>query len=391
MKVYLDHSATTPVDKRVMEAMLPYFSEEFGNANSIHCYGRQGAFAVDESRRKIAKLIGAKPTEIFFTSGGTESDNWALKGIARLKKNSHIITSNIEHPAILSSCKQLESEGISVTYLPVNSDGFIVPEQLNDAITENTVLISIMTANNETGTIMPINELVKIAHSKNILFHTDAVQAVGTLPIDVSDSGVDMMSFSAHKFYGPKGIGVLYVKNGVKIEGLINGGHQERSLRGGTTNVPLIVGMAKALEIAVAEREENNAHIQNIRDYFVTEVEKRIENVHLNGDRVKRLPQNANFTFQNITGEQLLLALDIVGIACSAGSACSSGSLDPSHVLMALGLSEKDAQSSIRFSFGKNNTKEEIEYVLKELEINIKKLRDISTLFAQKKSKIHKV
>ncbi len=384
-KVYLNYSATTPVAKAVLDEMMPYFSEKFGNANSMHAFGQEGAYAVDEARRKIADLLKVKPTEIYFTSGGTEADNWALKGIAHAKKEQgkHIITSKIEHAAILSSCAQLEQDGFRVTYLPVDKNGIVNPEDLEAAIDEDTTLVSIMTANNEIGSIQPIKELCAIAHRHGVLFHTDAVQAMGSIPVDVHDLGVDMMSFSGHKFYGPKGIGVLYIKSGIKPDKLIAGGHQERTRRGGTTNVPAVVGIAKALEIAITDLDKNYKHVKEIRDYFVSEIEKRIPYVIYNGDRERRLPQNANFAFEFIEGESLLLTLDLHGITCSSGSACSSGSLEPSHVLLATGLPVERAHGSIRFSFGKDTSKEDVDYVIENVVSAVEKLRNMSPLYAE--------
>lgn len=382
MRVYLDYSATTPVDERVLNEMLPYFSLTFGNANSQHSYGRDSAFAVDESRRKIAACIGAEPSEIYFTSGGTEADNWAIKGVARRlqKRGNHIIVSAVEHDAVLSSCRQLENCGFTVSLAPVNSDGIVEPQTIADLITDKTILISIMYANNEIGTIMPIKEIADFAHKHGILFHTDAVQAIGSIPVNVKNDGVDLMSFSAHKFYGPKGIGALYIKSGTEIDKFIAGGHQEKSQRGGTINVPAVVGMSKALELAIAEMSFNNSHIASLRDYFAESVEKSITDAVYNGHRTTRLPQNANFTFPGITGEQLLLALDLSGVSCSSGAACSSGSLEPSHVMKALGYSDEEAKSSLRFSFGKDTTKADVDYALEKLFSCVADLRKTSSL-----------
>ncbi len=315
-RVYLDYSATTPVDERVFEAMKPYYTEMFGNANSLHCFGREGATAVDTSRRKIAALLDVKPTEIYFTSGGTEGDNWALKGVASAYRNKgrRIIVSSVEHAAMIASAKQLESDGFDVVFLPVDGGGRVLPEFLEKVITDDTVLVSVMTANNEIGTVQPIKELAEIAHKHGAYFHTDAVQAVGAIPIDIRGWNVDMLTFSAHKFYGPKGIGALFIKSGIKPSKIITGGHQERSMRGGTTNVPAVVGMAAALELALDNLEENSVRIGKLRDYFVEEIEKKVPYAIYNGDRVHRVPQNANFAFEFIEGESLLLVLRVLPV-----------------------------------------------------------------------------
>lgn len=385
MKVYLDNSATTAVDKEVLEAMVPYFCDSYGNPSSLHGFGREGAAAVDESRASIAKILGAKPNEIYFTSGGTESDNWALKGAAYANKKfgTHIITSKIEHPAILSTCAELEKEGFTVTYLGVNKEGQISVEELKEAVSDQTILVSIMYANNEIGAIQPIAEIGKFCREEGILFHTDAVQAAGSINIDVKRDNIDMLSISAHKFHGPKGIGLLFVKSGVIIDKLIVGGHQERSYRAGTTNTPSIVGMAKALEISVRDMEKNNSHIKALRDYFVQRVREEIPFCYLNGAMENRLVNNANFSFDYIEGESILMTLDLKGIAVSSGSACSSGSLEPSSVILALGTKLEDAHSSIRFSFGKDNTKEEVDYVITVLKEQVEKLRSWSPLFKE--------
>ena len=384
-QIYLDHAATTALDPRVLEKMLPYFTMEYGNANSQHGYGRTAQKAVDEARDGIAKLIGAKPSEIYFTSGGTESDNWVLRGIssALKSKGKHIIISKIEHAAMLSTCKELEKEGFEVTYLDVDEEGFVDLVQLENSIREDTILISCMFANNEIGTIEPIEEIVKIAKKHKILVHTDAVQAMGAIDIDVSKLGVDMMSFSAHKFNGPKGMGALYLKNGVPISRLISGGHQERTRRGGTTNVPAVVGFYEALRLTKLEMQKDNEYVASLRDRFVKRVLEEIPSVKLNGakDTSKRLPSNADFSFEYIEGESILFSLDMDGIAVSSGSACSSGSLEPSHVLLAIGLSEEIAHGTIRFSFGKENTVEEVDYVVDTLKSTIKRLREMSPLW----------
>lgn len=384
-QIYLDHAATTPLDKRVLEKMLPYFYETYGNANSQHGYGRNAQRAVDEARDTIASLIGAKSSEIYFTSGGTESDNWVLRGVAKgLKdKGNHIIISKIEHAAMLSTAKELEKEGFEFSYIGVDEEGFIDLEELKREIRPTTILISCMYANNEIGTIEPIEEIVKIAKEKGILVHTDAVQAMGAIDINVGSLGVDMLSFSAHKFNGPKGVGGLYLKNGIPVARLISGGHQERTRRGGTTNVPGVVGFAEALKITKQTMKEDNEYVSSLRNRFVERVLNEIPKVKLNGasDMSKRLPSNADFSFEYIEGESILFSLDMDGIAVSSGSACSSGSLEPSHVLMAIGLSEERAHGTIRFSFGKDNTVEEVDYVVDTLKTTIQRLREMSPLF----------
>ena len=384
MRVYLDNSATTALDNDALKAMLPYFTEKFGNPSSLHSYGREALRAVDESRAKIASLIGAKPNEIYFTSGGSESDNWALKGAVYASKalNKHIVTTSIEHPAILETCEYLErKDGVKVSYVPVGKDGRVSPEAVKAAVTDDTLIVSVMFANNETGAIQPIKEIGEFCREEGILFHTDAVQAMDSQAIDVNELNIDMLSMSAHKFHGPKGIGVLYIRSGVRIERLIAGGHQERRGRAGTTDTPLIVGMAKALEIAVQNREENNRRIAALRDNFIDRVLKEIPYSYLNGGREHRLPGNANFSFGFIEGESILINLDLNGIAVSSGSACSSGSLEPSHVILALGVPEELAHSSIRFSLGRDTTAEEMDYTFKVLKETVEKLRSISPLF----------
>ena len=384
MRVYLDNSATTALDNDALKAMLPYFTEKFGNPSSLHSYGREALRAVDESRAKIASLIGAKPNEIYFTSGGSESDNWALKGAVYASKalNKHIVTTSIEHPAILETCEYLErKDGVKVSYVPVGKDGRVSPEAVKAAVTDDTLIVSVMFANNATGAIQPIKEIGEFCREEGILFHTDAVQAMDSQAIDVNELNIDMLSMSAHKFHGPKGIGVLYIRSGVRIERLIAGGHQERRGRAGTTDTPLIVGMAKALEIAVQNREENNRRIAALRDNFIDRVLKEIPYSYLNGGREHRLPGNANFSFGFIEGESILINLDLNGIAVSSGSACSSGSLEPSHVILALGVPEELAHSSIRFSLGRDTTAEEMDYTFKVLKDTVEKLRGISPLF----------
>lgn len=385
MRIYLDNSATTFTDPEVLEEMLPYFTEVYGNGSSQHFFGRDALKAIDNAREKVARAINCKPNEIYFTSGGTESDNWAIKGIARAhrKKGKHIITSVIEHPAVIKTCEALEREGFEVTYVKVDGEGFVSPADIEAAIREDTILISIMTANNEMGTIQPIREIGAIAKAHKIPFHTDAVQAIGNVPIDVVADNIDMLSMSAHKFYGPKGVGVLYKRNGIKIDRFMDGGEQERNMRASTLNTPGIVGLGKAIEMAVADMDKHNAHIASLRDEFVRQVTERIPEVKLNGakDFSKRLASNANFSFKYIEGESILMRLDLAGIAVSSGSACSSGSLEPSYVLLSLGVPIELAHGSIRFSFGKNNTMEEVNYTVDKLEETVRFLRELSPLF----------
>lgn len=380
-KIYLDHAATTAVDPRVLNKMLPYFTEVYGNANSQHFYGRASAKAVDEARDTIADCIGAKPSEIYITSGGTEADNWVLRGVCSMHDGGHVIVSSIEHAAMLSTAKELEKKGYEFTYLPVDEYGMVNPEDVKKAIRPDTILVAVMYANNEVGTIQPIEEIVQICKERKVPVFTDAVQAMGVIDIDVSRLGVDMMSFSAHKFGGPKGIGALYIRTGVRIDRLISGGHQERTRRGGTTNVAGMVGFAEALKIAKAERTENVKKTTALRDHFISRVLAEIPDVKLNGHPTQRLCGNADFSFRYIEGESILFRLDFAGIAVSSGSACSSGSLDPSHVLLAMGLPEELAHGSIRFSFGAENTMEEVDYVVDSLKEIISSLRAMSPLF----------
>ena len=361
-KIYFDHAATTPVDKRVAEKMLPYFTEIFGNADSPHAYGRASMRAVDEARDKIAQLINASPSEVYFTSGGTEADNWAMIGGAWAKRKegkTEIVLSSIEHHALLSSAERLEKEGFTVRYLPVNEGGMVEPSSLEEAINEKTAIVCLMSANNETGVLQPIEKAEEIAHRKGALFFTDAVQYAPYKEIDVKKMKVDMLSFSAHKFYGPKGIGVLYIKSGVKVEKLVGGGEQERGMRGGTLNVPAIVGMAKAYEIACKEREETNEKLRVLSAKFLQELAP-IEGITRNGAEDNALPSVVNLRFADVENTAFLFNMDLNGVCLSAGSACASASVKPSHVLTARGLTEKQAKESVRFSFGKNNTEEEI-------------------------------
>ena len=385
--IYLDHSATTPVKKEVIEFMMPYFFEKFGNPSSVYLVGRESRKAVDEARDRVANAIGAQSKEIFFTSGGSESDNWALKGVAYANKSkgNHIITSAIEHHAIHNACKYLEDDGFEVTYLPVDSNGLISIDDLKEAIKPTTILISIMFANNEIGTIQPIGEIGCIAKEKGIYFHTDAVQAIGNIPINVDELNIDLLSLSGHKFYGPKGIGALYIRKNVKIASFIQGGAQEKGRRGGTENVAGIVGLGKAIEIAAQNVEAYNSKLLNLRNRLIRGVKEKIPFVRLNGDTDKRLPGNVNFSFEFIEGESLLLMLDMKGIAASSGSACSSGSLDPSHVLLAIGLEHEIAHGSLRLTLGADNTEEDVDYVLEVLPPIVERLREMSPLYERVK------
>lgn len=377
--VYLDNSATTKMDERVLEEMLPYLKEDYGNASSLYSLGRKSKKAIEDSREKVATILNCRPDEIYFTSGGSESDNTAIKGIARAnrKKGNHIITSKIEHLAVLDTCKELEKEGFEVTYLDVDSKGKVNIEELKKAIRKDTILISIMYANNEIGTIQDISEIGRIARENNVYFHTDAVQAVGNLDIDVQAQNIDSLSLSGHKFYGPKGIGVLYVRKNVKFNKFIAGGHQERNKRAGTENVANIVGLSKALEISYNELKEHREKILYLRNYYEEKVKKNIDNIIINGDEKNRLPGNSNISFIGVNGQDLLLNLDMIGICVSSGSACTSGSIDASHVLIALGVKEEVAKSSIRVSIGKYNTKEEIDYLVENLIEIVKRQRKI--------------
>lgn len=383
MRVYFDHAATTPCDKRVVDAMIPYFTNEFGNADSQHFYGRETAKGIADARQIIADIINCKPNELYFTASGTEADNWAIKGtaLARKNKGNHVIISAIEHHAILTSAEWLEKHGFRVTLLPPDSTGIVNVSELEKAIDDQTILVSVMYVNNEVGTIQPVKELAKVAHDHGAIFHTDCVQAMPYLKIDVKELGADMITMSGHKFYGPKGVGALYIRNGLKIDKLVSGGGQERAQRGGTSNTPAIVGMAKALQIAEADMEQNNSHIAKLRDHFVERVLAEIPYVRFNGNFQHRVPSIANFSFEFVEGEGILMLMDFAGIAVSSGSACSSGSLDPSHVLLAMGVPIEVSHGSIRFSFGKDNTMEEVDYAVDKLKETIERLRQMSPLF----------
>ncbi len=377
MKIYLDHAATTPVDKRVLEAMLPYFTESYGNPSSIYGFSNDVRKAVEEARRRVAKLINAEPSEIIFTSGGTEGDNIAIKGVAYSGRGRHIITSAIEHHAVFNACRALEKQGFEVTYIPVGRDGIVSVDDVKNAVRDDTALITIMHANNEIGTIQPIEEIGKAAGGKGIVFHSDAVQSVGKIPVDVKKMNVDLLTISSHKLYGPKGVGALYVRNGVKLTPLSDGGGHERGIRPGTENVPGIVGFGKAAELALEEMNSNAERIRKLRDRLI-EGALKIENSWLNGSREKRLPNNVHLGFKFIEGEALVLELDANGICASTGSACSSKSLEPSHVLKAVGLPPEYCHGSLRMTLGKYNTEEEIDYVLSILPKAVGKLREIS-------------
>lgn len=381
MKIkYFDNAATTQVNQDVIKEMLPYFSIEYGNPSSLYSIGRRAKRVLEEARRKIANIINCKPNEIYFTSCGTESDNLAIKGIAyaNKEKGKHIITSKIEHPAVLNTCKELEEQGYKVTYLDVDQNGIVNVEQLKASIKTDTILITIMFANNEIGTIQPIEEIGKIAKENNIIFHTDAVQAMGNLKIDVKKLNINALSMSAHKFYAPKGIGALYVGEDVNFKQIQNGGHQEKNKRAGTENLAEIVGMSKALELIYKNFENHNNKIKELRDYYIEKIQSNIVDSKLNGDRINRLPGNANMSFKNINAEELLFELDDKGICASAGSACSSGSTSPSHVLTAIGLPPEWANGTLRVTIGMNNTKEEVDYLINALvEIVNKKINKI--------------
>jgi len=382
-RIYLDHAATTPVHPEVREAVLPFMGEYFGNPSSVHSFGREVKKAIEEAREKVASLVGAKPEEIIFTSGATESDNWAIFGIAKAneKKGNHIITSNIEHHAVGDACEMLEKMGFEVTYLPVDENGLLHPEQVEAAITEKTILVTIMHGNNEIGTIQPIKEIGEIVKAKGVYFHTDAVQTTGQIPVNVNELKVDLMSISAHKMYGLKGVGALYVRKGTKLGKFIYGGAQERRKRSGTENIVGIISLGKAAEIAQRELEQRMAHNTKLRDKLINGILEKIPHVRLNGDREKRLPNNVNMSFQYVEGESLLLNLDLKGIAASSGSACTSGSLDPSHVLLAIGLSHEIAHGSLRMTVGSDNTEADIDYVLEVLPEIMDRLRAMSPLY----------
>jgi cysteine desulfurase len=381
--IYLDHAATTAARPEVVEAMLPYFTEKFGNPSSIYGFAAENKNVINNARDTIANALGAKGEEIYFTAGGSESDNWALKATADAykAKGKHIITTKIEHHAILHTCKYLESQGYEVTYLGVDEKGLVNLDELEAAIREDTILISVMFANNEIGTIEPIKEIGEIAHKHGVLFHTDAVQAFAQVPINVDEYNIDMLSASGHKFNGPKGIGFLYIRKGLKLRSFIHGGQQERGRRAGTENVPGIVGMAKACELAIADMDKRIAKETELRDYLIGRLTSEIPYTRLNGHETKRLPNNINVSFQFVEGESILITLDMAGICGSSGSACTSGSLDPSHVLLAIGLPHEIAHGSLRLTLGYENTKEEMDYVADKVKKTIENLRNMSPLY----------
>ncbi len=368
--IYFDHAATTPVKEEVLREMLPYFCEQYGNASAVYGIGRNSRRAIETARNKVANAINCNPKEIYFTSCGSESDNLALKGVcyANREKGKHIITTKIEHPAILRTCEKLEKQGFNITYLNVDSEGIISLQELENCIREDTILVTIMFANNEIGTIEPIEKIGKICKNHGIIFHSDCVQAIGNIKIDVKQMNIDMLSMSAHKFYGPKGVGALYVKDGIDFERIQDGGHQEKNKRAGTENVAGVVGLGKAIEIANMNLENYNKKLTNLRDYYFEQIQNKIQNVKINGSLKQRLPGNANVSFKGIRADDLLLKLDEDGISASAGSACSSGSPEPSHVLTALGLDKELAFGTLRTTFGQENTKEEIDFLVQKIE-----------------------
>ncbi len=382
-RVYMDHTAGMPVDERVLEAMTPYFTQNYGNPSSVHSFGNEARRAIDEARSKVSELIGAeKKEEIIFTSGGTESNNLAIKGVAYRNKDkgNHIITSSIEHMSVINTCKHLNKQGFEVTYLPVDKYGIVDIEALKKEITDKTILVSIMYANGEIGTIEPIKEIGEIAHSKGAFFHVDAVAAAGQIPINVQDENIDLLSLSSNDMYGPRGIGALYIKTGTRILPIIHGGGQERGLRSGTENLSGIAGMGKAVEITKTEMKTEAERLSKLRDKFIKDVLDSIPESYLNGHPIKRLPNNVNVRFSYIEGESLILSLDMEGVACSSGSACTSKTLEPSHVLLAIGLAHEEAHGSLLFTLGKQNTKEDVKYVLGLLPNIVKRLRAISPL-----------
>lgn len=382
-QVYMDNAATTPIRSEVVDAMIPVLREDFGNPSSIYKLGRDSKKLLEESRETVARAIGADAKEIYFTSGGSESDNWAVKGIAHAHsaKGNHIITTKMEHHAILHPCQYLEKNGFEVTYLDVDEYGMVKLDELKKAIKKETVLITIIFANNEVGTVQPIKEIGEIAKEHGVLFHTDAVQAIGNLEVDVNELNIDLLSMTAHKIYGPKGVGALYIRKGVKITPLIHGGAQEKKRRAGTENIPSIVGFAKAIELATENLEEHNKKLTTLRDKLIHDIREKIDHVKLNGHPEKRHPGNVNFSFEYIEGESLLLSLDMLGISASSGSACTSGSLDPSHVLLCMGLPHEIAHGSLRLSLGDFNKEEDIDYVVDNLVTIVDRLRQMSPLY----------
>lgn len=383
MEIYLDNAATTKMNDKVFEEMIPYLKDNYGNPSSAYKIGRDNKEIIENARKEVAEILNASPSEIYFTSGGSEADNMALKGIAlgNIDKGKHIITSKIEHPAVLDTCKELEREEFEISYIGVNENGIVDLTELENKIRKDTILISIMLANNEIGTIQPIKKISKIAKKNNILFHTDSVQAVGNIKIDVQDMNIDALSLSAHKFYGPKGIGVLYLRDGIKFRKYLNGGHQERNRRAGTENVAGIVGLSKAMSLSYENLEENNKRIIELRNYFINEIKKNIKKIKINGDLENRLPGNINVSFEFVEADNILHELDKRGIYISTGSACTTGSIESSHVLRAIGLSDGMAHATIRISIGKYNTKEEIDYAIKCIVEIVNNLRKLSPLY----------
>lgn len=384
-RIYVDHAATTAVLPEVLEEMLPYFCENAGNPSSIYAEGRAARKAVEDAREKVACAIGAQPKEIYFTGSGTESDNWAIRGAAYANsgKGKHIITTTVEHHAVLHTCQRLEKEGFDITYLPVDEYGMISAEDVKKSLREDTILITVMYANNEIGTVMPIEEIGTIAKSAGVLFHTDAVQAIGHIPIDVNKCHIDMLSLTGHKFHGPKGAGALYVRTGINLPAFITGGAQEKNKRGGTENVAGIVGLGKAITLATDNIEEKAKKLSALRDIYIEKVLKTVPYSRLNGHPTKRLPGNANISFEFIEGEGLLLSLDMKGISASSGSACTSGSLDPSHVLLAIGLKHEQAHGSLRTTFDEENTMDEVDYIVSSLAEIVDRLRSMSPLYEE--------
>jgi len=385
-RIYLDYAATAPTDPEVLKAMEPYFFEKFGNASSLHAFGQEAKKALEDSRQNLAEFLGAKPEEIIFTSGGTESDNNAIFGVTEVlkSKGNHIITSKIEHHAISEPCVFLEKKGFQVTYLPVDKMGLVSPEELKKAITDKTVLISIMHANNEIGTIQPIAEIGEIARSKGICFHTDAVQTVGHIPVNVNTLNVDLLSLSAHKFYGPKGVGALYIRKGMRLVKFLQGGDQEKGRRASTHNIPGIVGLAKAIELCGKNMGKEAQFQSSLRDRLIKEIPEKISDVRLNGHASQRLPNNVNFSIKYIEGESILLSLDMLGLAVSTGSACTSSSLEPSHVLLAIGLDHETAHGSVRITIGRWTQESDVDYFLENLPKVVNKLRAMSPLYDKK-------
>ena len=383
-RIYFDHNATTPVLDEVFDAMLPFLKDQWGNPSSIHWAGRGTRKAVEDARESVSALLNCTPIELIFTSSGTEGDNHAIKGLAYAQKNkgNHIITTKVEHPAVLSTCKHLQKEGFEVTYLDVDKDGLISLDALKAAITPKTILISVMYANNETGVLFPIKEIGQIAKEKGVAFHTDAVQAAGKIKIDVADLNVDLMTISGHKLYAPKGVGALFIKRGTRLVPLVHGGHQERNRRGGTENVAGIVAMGKASEIAIRDMEKETEHLKTLKERLEKGMTERVPHIKINGHPDKRLPNTANISFEFVEGESLLLNLDMKGIAASSGSACTSGSLEPSHVLVSMGLTHELSHGSVRFSLGKSNTVQEIDYLLEIMPPIVERMRSMSPLYA---------